>query len=95
MEPWMTDLFFAISPIVILIYLMTKKKSVPSHVALPAIAILIYLIKLIYFGSDPNVINATVVIGLLSAWTPILIIWGAILLFKTMEYTGSMDVIRR
>ena len=95
MEPWMIDLLFAVSPIVILIYLMTKKKSVPSHVALPAIAILIYLIKLIYFGSDPNVINATVVNGLLSAWTPILIIWGAILLFKTMEYTGSMDVIRR
>ena len=95
MEPWMIDLVFAISPIIILIYMMTKKHSVPSHVALPATALLIYAIKLIYFGSDPNLINATVINGLLSAWTPILIIWGAILLFKTMEYTGSMDVIRR
>jgi lactate permease len=54
----------------------------------------VYGIKLIYFGHDPNVINATVVIGLLTAWTPILIIWGAIFLFKTMEHSGGMDIIR-
>jgi lactate permease len=88
------DAAISIAPIVILIYLMTKRNSMASHVALPLVALLVYGSKLIYFESDPNLVNATVVEGLLSAWTPILIIGGAILMFKTMEATGSMDVIR-
>ena len=88
------DLIVASSPILILIYMMTKKNSVPSHVALPVTAALVYGIKLIYFGHNPTLINATVVNGLLTAWTPILIIWGAIFLFKTMEHSGGMDIIR-
>ena len=85
----------AVFPIVLLIFLMTKKNNVPSHKALPFIALLLYFLKLVYFDSDPNLINATVISGLLYAWTPILIIWGAILLFKTMEISGDMDVIRK
>ncbi len=85
----------AISPIAILIYLMTKKKSMPSHLALPLVAILMYLLKVSYFGSDLRLMNATVIDGLLTAWTPILVIWGAIFLFRTMENTGGMDVVRK
>jgi lactate permease len=88
------DFIVTIAPIVILIYLMTKKNSVPSHVALPAVALLMYGIKLIYFAAAPDLVHASVLDGLLSAWTPILIIWGAIFLFKTMEHSGAMDVIR-
>ena len=88
------DILFSVLPIVILIYLMTKKNSVPSYKALPFVALLLYAIKLIYFESDPNQINAAVIDGLLTAWTPLLIVWGAILLFKTMEHSGGMDVIR-
>lgn len=88
------DIAFSIAPIVILIFLMTKKNGLPSHVALPLTAALIYALKLVHFESDPNLIHATVVDGLLSAWTPILITWGAIFMFKTMEASGSMDVIR-
>ena len=29
--------------------------------------------------------------GLLTAWTPILIVWGAILLSRTLQDTGSME----
>ncbi len=83
-----------ISPIAILIFLMTKRNSTPSHVALPVVAALVYAIKLVYFGEDPNLVNATVVNGLLTALTPILIIWGAIFLFKTMEHTGAMETVR-
>lgn len=89
------DVVIAIFPIILLIFLMTKKNNVPSHKALPFIALLMYALKLIYFESDPNLINATVISGLLYAWTPILIIFGAILLFKTMEVSGDMDVIRK
>jgi lactate permease len=88
------ELFLSIFPIVLLIYLMTKKNSMPSNKALPLTALLIYFLQLIYFQSDPNLINATVVSGLLTAWVPIMIIWGAILLFKTMEVTGAMDTVR-
>ncbi len=88
------DFAIAIAPIVVLIVLMTKRNSTPSHVALPAVAVMVYAIKLAYFGTDANLVNATVVKGLLTAWTPILIIWGAIFMFKTMERSGGMDVIR-
>lgn len=84
----------AISPIALLIFLMTKKKSMPSHLALPLVAILLYLLKILYFGSDFKLMNATMIDGLLTAWTPILVIWGAIFLFRTMENTGGMKVIR-
>ena len=85
------DFIVSTAPIVILIYLMTKKNSVPSHVALPAVALLAYGIKLIYFAAAPDLIHASVLYGLLSAWTPILIIWGAIFLFKTMEHSDSNE----
>ncbi|WP_432822679.1 L-lactate permease, partial [Trichloromonas sp.] len=81
-------------PIVLLIYLMTKKNNLPSFKALPLVALILYLIKLVFFDIDANLANATVLNGLLTAWTPILIVWGAIFLFKTMEYTGAMDTIR-
>lgn len=88
------DLFLSILPIVILIWLMVKKNSMASHKALPLVAILMYLIKVLYFKSDITLINATVINGLLTAWTPILIIWGAIFLFHTMENTGGLKVIK-
>lgn len=88
------DLILSILPIALLVFLMTKKNGMPSHKALPLAALVLYLIKLVFFQSDPNLMNATVISGLLYAWTPILIVWGAILLFKTMEHSGSMDVVR-
>ncbi len=88
------DAIVAVAPIVILIYMMTKKNSVPSYIALPIAALLVYAAKLVYFGSDANLTNATIIAGLLTAFVPIFIIWGAILLFKTMEHTGAMDTVR-
>lgn len=82
-------------PLVVLIILMTKKNSVPSNVALPLAALMVYILRLFYFSSDPNWINATVVKGALEAITPISIIWGAILLFKTMEMSGQQAVVNR
>jgi lactate permease len=88
------DFFISAFPIALLIYLMVKPNGMPSAQALPLVAVVLYLSKLVYFGSDPNEVHANVLSGLLTAWTPILIVWGAILLFRTMEYSGGMDVIR-
>jgi lactate permease len=65
------DFLLAILPIGILIYVMTKKKSWPSHISLPFAAALVYLLVLVRFRLDPNLVNATVVNGTLSALTPI------------------------
>ncbi len=89
------DFLFAISPIVLLIWLLTKPRALPSHVALPLVAGLLWLIKLFYFDTALRVVNANVLLGMLESLTPISIIWGAILLFKTMELSGRMEVVRR
>jgi lactate permease len=87
------DFLLAILPIAVLIYVMTKKKSWPSHISLPFAAALVYCITLVHFQLDPNLVNATVVNGALSALTPISIIWGAILLSQTMRRSGAERII--
>jgi lactate permease len=87
------DLLLAILPIAFLIYVMTKKKSWPSHISVPFAAILAYLIVVVQSRFEPNLVNATVVNGTLSALTPISIIWGAILLSQTMRRSGAEQII--
>jgi lactate permease len=87
------DFLLAILPIAVLIYVMTKKRSWPSHISLPFAAALVYFLTLVYFRLDPNLVNATVVNGALSALTPISIIWGAILLSQTMRRSGAEGII--
>lgn len=55
-------LFLSIFPIVLLIWLMVKN-SMPSYVALPITAVLIYAIKLFYFGDAGMLLNATAASG--------------------------------
>ena len=63
------DFLLAILPIAVLICVMTKKRSWPSHISLPFAAALVYFITLVHFRLDPNLVNATVVNGALSALT--------------------------
>jgi lactate permease len=87
------DFLLAILPIGFLIYAMTKKKPWPSHISLPFAATLVYLLVLVHSRFDPNLVNATVVNGALSALTPISIIWGAILLSQVMRRSGAERII--
>src|SRR5262252_6629294 len=87
------DFLLAIMPIAVLIYVMTKKRPWPSHTSLPFAAALVYFLTLVHFRLDPNLVNATVVNGALSALTPISIIWGAILLSQTMRRSGAEGII--
>lgn len=75
-------------------WLMVKKEGMPSNKALPLVATVLYFIALIIFEYEPNLVHANVLQGLLVAWTPILIIGGAIFLFKTMEVTGCIATIK-
>jgi lactate permease len=87
------DFLLAILPIVLLIYVMTKKNPWPSHISLPFAAILVYFLVLVRSRFDPNLVNATVLNGALSALTPISIIWGAILLSQTMRRSEAEGTI--
>jgi lactate permease len=89
------DLLLAALPIGLLVYWMTKKQSVPSNRALPLAALLLYAILLVHFSIGPRLVHAAVAEGLLTALTPISIVLGAILLFKTMEATGAMHTVRQ
>lgn len=85
----------ALFPLVLLIVLMTKKNAWPSAKALPLTALVTYGLVLVVFRFDSGDIHARILTGALTALTPISIIWGAIFLFKTMDASGAMDVIRR
>lgn len=89
-----SDLLFAAGPILLLIFWMTKKTPMPSAKALPLVALVAYGVQLAWFGTDANLVNASVLAGLLVALTPILIVWGAIFFFRTMEHCGAMETIR-
>ncbi|MCG7656669.1 L-lactate permease [Wielerella bovis] len=88
-------LFLSVFPIVLLIWLMVKKNGMPSFIALPLTAVLIYILQLAYFGNSFMLLNANIVSGLISTLTPITVIFGAILFNRMMEVTGCMDVIRK
>ncbi|MEF1220559.1 L-lactate permease, partial [Photobacterium damselae] len=76
-------------------WMMTKKNSYPSHIALPVTALLVGLIQLFYFEANTTLLAANIVTGVLSAITPISIIAGAILLNRTLAVSGAEDVIRQ
>lgn len=80
-------------PIVLLIWLMTKKNALPSHIALPVIALLVGLIQLFYFQTNIRLLLANTIAGILSVLTPISIIAGAILLNRALAFSGAEKVI--
>ncbi len=88
------DFLFAIFPLLLLIVLLTKPNPMPSYVALPVAAVVVLVVKLLWFGTHPTSLSADVLLGFLSALTPITIIFGAVFLFKTMEHSGGMDIMR-
>lgn len=90
----MLPLFFAYFPIVLLIYLMSKKNSMASNRALPLCAAVVYIVAVTVYQHDIVALHATVLNGLLMALTPICIIAGAIFLFRAMEVSGALDIIR-
>ena len=89
------DLILSVLPIVLLIYLMVKRNALPSYVALPLIAGLVYIIHLTYFDGSFLELNANFISAIISVMTPITVIFGAVLFNRMMEMTGAMDVLRR
>lgn len=79
------DLVLSVAPVLLLILLMIQKSPMPSAKALPLAAVVACCIRLVWFGDSAQVLTAAVVAGLLTALTPISIVYGAIFLFRTMK----------
>lgn len=67
----------------------------PSSKALPLSALVAYIVVLLIFKQDARLVNANVISGALLALTPLSIIAGAIFLFKCMEITGALAILRK
>ncbi len=90
----MIDFFVSLAPIALLIWMMTKRKSIPSFVALPISAVILYGLHLLYFQSGFTLSNAGVMAGFLTAFVPILVVAGAVLLFQLMKDSGALGTIQ-
>mgnify|MGYP001296061777 CR=1 FL=1 len=105
-------LALSILPIALLIVLMVipvrrLRMPLPSHIALPTVAVLAYGLELFSLspgrggGGDASsaspwvnqLVHAAAIDGMLSSLTPLAIVFGAVLLFKTMEKSGAMGVL--
>lgn len=90
----MTTLFISVAPIILLIWMMTKKNGIPSHIALPITAALVGLLQYFYFNTNFTLISANIISGTLSAITPISIVAGAILVNRLTFLSGAENTIR-
>lgn len=88
------NILLSLLPIILLIYLIIKPKGIASYIALPAIAVLTYLLQLVWFKQPVMLLNANIISGLISTLTPITIIFGAILFNRMMEVSGGTKILR-
>jgi lactate permease len=96
--PWgdVMDVLICLLPFFFLVVTtIVPRWTLPTTQSLPMSALLLFIIRLTYLGSDPLLASASVVLGLLEAMTPLSIMAGAICLFETMQATGCMPFILR
>ena len=67
----------------------------PTTQSLPLAALLMFVVRTAYIGSDPLQTCSAVVLGLLEAVTPLSIMAGAIMLFEAMEATLCLPYMMR
>mmetsp|Transcript_17991 Transcript_17991/g.49941 ORF Transcript_17991/g.49941 Transcript_17991/m.49941 type:complete len:684 (+) Transcript_17991:105-2156(+) len=95
--PWgdVMDVIFALLPILVLVVVTVKKCPWPTTKSLPFAALMLFLIRLMYYGIDPILTCGSVILGMHEAIAPITIIAGAMTLFETMEATKCMPYMMR
>lgn len=95
--PWgpAMDVILCLLPIAFLLVATLKRNPLPTTVSLPAAAVMLLLVRLMYLGSDPLLVCASIIQGLHEALAPLSIMCGAIFLFETMESTLCMPFMLR
>jgi len=85
-------------PIVALVAAMTLRAPraglpFPAHLALPGAAALALLLQALAPISVPTALAARIIEGLLTSLMPLAIVFGAVLLFRTLRTSGTMRAI--
>ncbi len=95
--PWgnAMDVILCLLPIIYLLYATLKRNPTSTTVSLPLAAVMLFMIRLMYLGSDPLLVCASIISGLHEALSPLAIMCGAIFLFDTMEATLCMPFMLR
>ncbi|MCH1924461.1 L-lactate permease [Shewanella sp. C32] len=87
------QLLASLSPVIsVMLFLVILR--LPASKAMPISALITALAAIFVWQMDTNMLAASVVEGLLSAITPLTIIFGAVFLLNTLKYSGAMDTIR-
>ena len=83
--PWGNagDVAVALLPIAFIVWLTLKHNAPPPTTSLPLSALLAWVMRLVYFGSEVNSVNAAALSQALGALTIVSIIFGAVVLFQT------------
>lgn len=95
--PWgqVMDVIFCLLPIFFLVCVTIKPNPMATTRSLPLAAFTMFMIRLMYLGSDPLLTCGAVILGLHEALTPLSIIAGAIMLFESMEATYCLPYMMR
>jgi hypothetical protein len=95
--PWgdFMDVALCLAPIIFLLRVTVKRHPMSTTRSLPSAALFMWLVRLMYLGSDPLLTSAAVVLGLHEALTPLSIIAGTMMLFETMEATYCLPYLMR
>ncbi|KAL7519955.1 hypothetical protein ACHAWX_004708 [Stephanocyclus meneghinianus] len=95
--PWgpAMDVIMCLLPIFFLLGVTLKPNPLPTTTSLPAAAIMMFLIRVMYLGSNPVLCSGAIISGFHEALSPLTIMFGAIVLFETMEATLCMPFMMR
>ena len=86
--PWgeVMDFFLLLLPIIYLVVVTIKPNPTPTTISLPMSALIMFLVRTMYLGSNPLLSCACIILGVHEALTPLSVMGGAIFLFETMEH---------
>lgn len=93
------DVVLAALPVVLLIVAMTSpwprgRLPLTAHVALPGAALLALAVQAAgVFGATWRGVSAAMIDGLLSALTPLAIVFGAVFFFRVLEASGALGAL--
>ncbi|MBV7315340.1 L-lactate permease [Shewanella sp. NIFS-20-20] len=87
------QLLASLSPVIsVMLFLVLLR--MPASRAMPISLLITALAAIFIWKMDIGFLSASVVEGLLSALTPLSIIFGAVFLLNTLKHSGAMDTIR-
>jgi len=86
------DVIMCLLPIMFLLAVTLKRDPFPTTKSLPLAALGMFLVRVMYLGSDPLLSCAAVKLGVHAALSPITILAGSTFLYESMEVCNGTVV---